>query len=64
MPSREDVTRLLADLSAGKEGADEALLPLVYDELHALAKSYMRHERPAKAAERYLCCFVLEATES
>lgn len=45
MPSREDVTRLLADLSKGKEGAGEALLPLVYDELHALAKRHMHHER-------------------
>ena len=45
MPSRDDVTRLLSDLSAGKQGAGDALLPLVYDELHALAKSYMRHER-------------------
>lgn len=46
MPSREEVTRLLADLSAGRQGADEALLPLVYDELHAMAKSFMRGERP------------------
>lgn len=46
MPSRDDVTRLLADLSRGKTGASEALLPLVYDELHALARGYMRRERP------------------
>lgn len=45
MEKRGDVTRLLADVSAGKEGADEALLSLVYDELHSLAGHYMRHER-------------------
>jgi len=44
--SREDVTRLLADLSAGRTGAGDELLPLVYDELRALARSYMRRERP------------------
>jgi RNA polymerase sigma factor (TIGR02999 family) len=42
----EDVTRLLADLSAGKQGAGDALLPLVYQELHNLAEYYMRGERP------------------
>lgn len=46
MPSRDDITRLLADLNAGKEGADEALMPLLYDELRALAHRYMRGERP------------------
>ena len=45
MPSREDVTRLLEDLGAGREGAGEELLPLVYDELHALARHYMSRER-------------------
>jgi len=45
LSSQEDITRLLADLSAGKKGADEALLPLVYKELHNLAKHYMKQER-------------------
>ncbi|MHC4942578.1 MAG: sigma-70 family RNA polymerase sigma factor [Planctomycetota bacterium] len=45
MPPKEDVTRLLADLSAGKKGAAEALMPLLYDELRALARHYMRGER-------------------
>lgn len=40
-----DVTRLLAELQAGKEGAADALVPLVYDELHALAVHFMRRER-------------------
>jgi RNA polymerase sigma factor (TIGR02999 family) len=46
VPSQEDITRLLEDLSAGKSGAEEALLPLVYDELRNLARHYMRFERP------------------
>jgi len=45
MPQREEVTRLLLDLSAGSAEAGEALLPLVYDELRALAGHYMRGER-------------------
>ena len=40
------VTQLLADWSKGDEGALEALMPLVYEELRRLARSYMRHERP------------------
>ena len=46
MRSREDVTKLLADLHAGKTGAEEALMPLLYDELRALARHYIRAERP------------------
>lgn len=41
----ENVTRLLAELSAGREGAGEALLSVVYNELHQLARGHMRHER-------------------
>lgn len=40
-----DVTRLLAELQSGQEGAAEALVPLVYAELHALAVHFMRGER-------------------
>jgi RNA polymerase sigma factor (TIGR02999 family) len=43
--SKDDVTRLLADLRAGKEDAAENLLPLLYDELHALARYYMQDEK-------------------
>ena len=45
MASRGEVTRLLAAMGAGIEGADEALLARVYDELHALAGRYMAGER-------------------
>lgn len=40
-----DVTRLLHDLSGGDESALERLVPLIYDELRALAARTMRIER-------------------
>ena len=40
------VTQLLKAMHAGDNQAAENLLPLVYAELHRLAKSYMRRERP------------------
>jgi len=43
---RSDVTQLLKAMAGGDEKAGEKLLPLVYSELHRLAKSYMRRERP------------------
>ena len=39
------VTLLLKAMKNGDESAAEKLLPLVYNELHRLAKSYMRRER-------------------
>jgi RNA polymerase sigma-70 factor, ECF subfamily len=41
-----EVTMLLQAMTGGDESAAEKLLPLVYKELHRLAKSYMRRERP------------------
>jgi len=41
-----DVTVLLARAREGDAGAATRLLPLVYDQLRALAASYMRRERP------------------
>lgn len=41
-----EVTRLLKAMHAGDSSATEHLLPLVYSELHRLAGSYMRRERP------------------
>ena len=41
-----EITRLLSDWSNGNQAALQQLLPLVYDELHRLASSYMRRERP------------------
>ena len=40
------VTRLLNEAGGGDPRAAASLLPLVYDQLRALAKSRMRHERP------------------
>lgn len=40
------VTQLLKAMRAGDSQAAEHLLPLVYSELHRLAKTYMRRERP------------------
>jgi len=40
------VTLLLRAMKNGDQSAAEKLLPLVYKELHRLAKSYMRRERP------------------
>lgn len=41
-----EVTQLLKAMHAGDPSAAERLLPLVYAELHRLARSYMRRERP------------------
>jgi hypothetical protein len=43
--SAEQVTRLLRSWNEGDESALEKLTPLVYAELHRLAKGYMRGER-------------------
>lgn len=42
--SRQDVTQLLVALSEGDAAALDELLPLVYDELRRLAKSYMNSQ--------------------
>ncbi len=42
-----EVTRLLEQWSEGDAGAREKLLPLVYDELRALAHHHLRDERRA-----------------
>ena len=46
MSTPSEITRLLADWNQGNQAALDQLLPLVYDELHRLAGSYMRRERP------------------
>jgi RNA polymerase sigma-70 factor (ECF subfamily) len=45
MGDPHEVTLLLSALSSGDEQAGEKLIPLVYDELRRLARSYMRRER-------------------
>lgn len=41
---KNDVTRLLADWSEGKTEAIDELMPLVYEELKRMAKSYMNSQ--------------------
>src|SRR5438128_7111346 len=45
-PSPHEVTQLLVDWGNGNQAALEKLMPLVYEELHRLARRYMRRERP------------------
>jgi RNA polymerase sigma-70 factor, ECF subfamily len=45
MSDTGEVTRLLGELGSGRKDAMNQLLPLVYDELHRLARSYFRRER-------------------
>jgi RNA polymerase sigma factor (TIGR02999 family) len=43
--SDHDVTRLLTAWRDGDQNALEQLAPLIHNELHRLARGYMRHER-------------------
>lgn len=45
-PSPHDVTQLLQAWSNGDQKALDQLIPLVYDQLHQLARHYMAGERP------------------
>jgi len=40
-----DITRLLKELNSGKEGAEDELLHLLYNELRTMARHFMRGER-------------------
>ena len=44
-PSRQQVTQILINWSEGDRGAADRLMPLVYDELRQLARSYVQRER-------------------
>ena len=44
-PRQHDITELLAEWSDGNQSALDALYPLVYEELHRLARHYMSRER-------------------
>ena len=50
-PTSHEVTELLLAWSAGDQAALDRLVPLVYDELHRLAKSYMRKERAGQTLQ-------------
>ena len=44
-PRQHEITQLLAEWSGGNQSALDELYPLVYDELHRLARRYMTRER-------------------
>ncbi len=46
-----DVSALLRAWSAGDRGAFEQMTPIVYQELHRLARQYMRRERPGHSLQ-------------
>jgi RNA polymerase sigma-70 factor, ECF subfamily len=45
-PAPHDVTQLLVAWSNGDQAARDQLMPVVYEELHRLARRYMRRESP------------------
>ena len=45
-PASHDVTQLLVAWGNGDHAARDALMPVVYEELHRLARRYMRRESP------------------
>lgn len=46
MPKTKDVTELLNRIRSGDEYAPDELLPVVYDDLRRLARTYFTRERP------------------
>jgi len=46
MATQKDATELLLSLSNGNRDALNELVPIVYDELRAIARRRLRHERP------------------
>ena len=45
-PSGSEITQLLRAWNGGDESALEKLMPIVYAELHRMARRYMAHESP------------------
>jgi RNA polymerase sigma-70 factor (ECF subfamily) len=48
---RNQVTRLLVEWGNGNKAALDLLMPIVYDELHKLAASYLRREHNARTLQ-------------
>jgi RNA polymerase sigma factor (TIGR02999 family) len=46
VPPGESVTSLLSQWAAGDAAALEALIPLIYEDLHRIAARHLRQERP------------------
>jgi RNA polymerase sigma-70 factor, ECF subfamily len=47
----DDISKLLRDWSDGDQKALERLTPIVYNELHSLARRYMKRERPGHSLQ-------------
>lgn len=45
-PRENEITQLLARVPAGDQKAAELLMPVIYDQLHKLARHHLRNERP------------------
>ncbi len=50
-PQANEITQLLSAWSNGDQSALEKLTPMVYQELHKLAQSYLRRERPGHSLQ-------------
>ena len=50
-PPEQDVSTLLRAWSDGDQTALEQMTPIVYDELHRLARRYMKRERPGHSLQ-------------
>ena len=50
-PSSGEVSKLLRAWTGGDQGALDRLTPIVYDELHRLARRYMKRERPGHSLQ-------------
>ena len=50
-PSPDEVARHLIAWSGGEQSALDHLMPVVYEELHRLARQYMRRERPGHSLQ-------------
>src|SRR6202521_5869290 len=50
-PAMDDVSALLRAWSDGDQSALARLTPIVYDELHRLARRYMKRERPGHSLQ-------------
>src|SRR2546422_6004004 len=50
-PAVDDISMLLRAWSDGDQSALERLTPIVYEELHRLARRYMKRERPGHSLQ-------------
>ncbi|MDQ3799338.1 MAG: ECF-type sigma factor, partial [Acidobacteriota bacterium] len=51
MDNQPDITQLLIEWNGGSEEAFERLIPLVYQELHQIARRHLRRESAAKTMQ-------------